>query len=224
MMRGAWSEVANRRQRPYYEQMKAPLLIPLPLRELLAGLADPGEHGDLRVTGITDDSRTVRPGDLFVAVAGLTVDGHDFARRAVAAGAVAVVGSRAVPSCAAPSIVVDSPPRVLGIGAARLHGTPAAQLSLVGITGTNGKTTTSYLVESILAADGQRPGVVGTIAYRFAGAERQAAYTTPTAVALQRLLAEMVEARCTHVVIEVSSHALQLERIWGCPFAVAAFF
>jgi UDP-N-acetylmuramyl-tripeptide synthetase len=176
----------------------------------------------VEVTGLAEDSRLVKPGDLFVAVRGLTVDGHDFAGSAVGAGAVAVVAERAL-GLPVPCIVVEDPARALALAAFRLEGEPSRRLELVGITGTNGKTTTTYLVESILAAAGGRPGVVGTVTYRFAGSEEKAPYTTPTPLVLAGLLGRMVRAGCTHAVMEVSSHALHLGRVFGLDFSVAAF-
>jgi UDP-N-acetylmuramyl-tripeptide synthetase len=107
--------------------------------------------------------------------------------------------------------------------AARFEDDPGGRLQLVGITGTNGKTTTTYLIEAILAAARHHPGVVGTVSYRYAGRVEPAPFTTPTALMLQRVLRCMVDAGCTHVVAEVSSHALQLGRVWGLSFAVGAF-
>ena len=176
----------------------------------------------LPISGVTDDSRAVKPGHCFVALKGLTVDGHAFAEAAVAAGAVAVVASRPL-ELGVPCVVVQDPARALGLAASRLLGEPARKLTLVGITGTNGKTTTTYLLEAILAAAGRRPGVVGTVSYRFGGTVEPAPFTTPTPVALHGVLGRMVEAGCTDAVMEVSSHALDLGRVWGCEFQVAAF-
>jgi UDP-N-acetylmuramyl-tripeptide synthetase len=177
---------------------------------------------DLPILRVQDDSRKIAPGDLFVAVPGLTVNGERFAAAAVAAGAVAVVAQEPL-SLGVPCLVVPDPIRVLGHVAARLAGEPARRLKLLGITGTNGKTTTTYLMEAMLSAAGQRPGVIGTITYRYAGHSEPAPYTTPTALLLQQILRQMAEGNCTHVVAEVSSHALQLGRAWGLDFSVAAF-
>jgi UDP-N-acetylmuramyl-tripeptide synthetase len=176
----------------------------------------------LQIDAVTDDSRQVRPGTLFFALRGLTVDGANFAANAVRAGACAVVSERPL-ALAVPCVVVDNAPRALGLAAARLAGRPAEHLTCIGVTGTNGKTTTTYLIESILGAAGLRPGVIGTVSYRYAGTATPAPFTTPTPVALQRLLGEMVTAGCTHLAMEVSSHALALGRLWGCAFGVAAF-
>ncbi|MBW2731548.1 MAG: UDP-N-acetylmuramoyl-L-alanyl-D-glutamate--2,6-diaminopimelate ligase [Deltaproteobacteria bacterium] len=180
------------------------------------------EFANLQIRGITEDSRHVRPGDLFVAVSGLTVDGHDYAARALAAGAIAILGSRPL-DLSIPSLVTKDPSRLLGLAAARLAGNPCQRMRAVGITGTNGKTTTAYLLEAILQGAGRRPGLVGTVAYRFGGRSVPSPFTTPTPVQLQKLLAEMVDARCDHLVMEVSSHGLSLGRVWGCEFDIAAF-
>jgi len=194
------------------------------LAELLRDLApvDPA-WADLEVAAVQDDSRRVGPGTLFVAIEGLTVDGHEYAAAAVEQGAVAVVARRPLPGLRAPCVVVDEPARVLALCAARLAGEPASSMELIGITGTNGKTTTTYVMEAILAAAGRRPGVIGTVAYRFAGGEEKAPFTTPTPLVLQDVLRRMRDASCSHVLMEVSSHALQLGRVWGLDFGVAAF-
>ena len=196
----------------------------LRLDEVLAGVDVESWAGprDVRVRAVTDDSRRVGPGDLFVAVPGLHVDGHRFVGQAAAAGAAAVVVSQDV-AFDGPVIRVRDTAAALGLCAANRAGRPGDRLTLVGITGTNGKTTTTYLLEAILRVAGARPGVIGTVTYRFAGQERKAPFTTPTATALQGLLAEMVAAGCTHAILEVSSHALDLQRVSGLAFAAAGF-
>ncbi|MFH1130964.1 MAG: UDP-N-acetylmuramoyl-L-alanyl-D-glutamate--2,6-diaminopimelate ligase [Pseudomonadota bacterium] len=196
-------------------QRKLETLIPevVTLNEFLVGLV---------VLGLKDDSRCVTQGDLFFAIKGLTVDGHEYAKRAADAGAVAVVSSCTL-DVGVPCIVVSDPVRALGFAASRFNGEPSKHLALIGITGTNGKTTTSYVVESILTCAGRSPGVIGTVSYRFGGHERTAPFTTPTPILLQDILGQMTEAKCRSVVLEASSHALQLGRVWGCEFSVAAF-
>ena len=180
------------------------------------------EIGALEVGGVADDSRRAGPGDLFVAVKGLTVDGHDYAPMAVAQGAMAVVAARHL-ELGVPCIVVADTPRALALSAARMMGEPASCMTLIGITGTNGKTTTTYLMESILAAAGRRPGVVSTVGYRYGGVEEPAPFTTPMPLELHKVLHRMVDARCDHAVMEVSSHGMELGRTWGLDFTVAAF-
>src|SRR5438094_950167 len=133
----------------------------------------------------------------------------------------AVITTGEVDAGRAPVVRLDAPHRLLARAAAHLAGDPSAALTLVGVTGTNGKTTTTYLLEAIWRAAGRRPGVVGTITYRFDGASRPARLTTPDPIALQALLAEMRAAGTTHVALEVSSHALDQERVAGCGFAAA---
>jgi UDP-N-acetylmuramoyl-L-alanyl-D-glutamate--2,6-diaminopimelate ligase len=178
---------------------------------------------ELEVRGVASDSRAVRRGDLFVALAGLRTDGRRHAAEAVARGACAVVAGGPVDGLPVPLLPAADPRRLLGIVAARLAGEPSKRLTLVGVTGTNGKTTTTWLLESIWRAAGVSPGVVGTIAYRFAGRSLAAPFTTPEAPALQRLLADMVVAGTTHVAMEVSSHALALDRVAGCRFDAGVF-
>jgi len=198
------------------------------LGELLAALGEEQRiegTDDVEVDGIALDSRRVRPGDLFFALAGTRTDGRRHVADAIARGARAVVTSAPLDGDVAGTTVVASPSprRLLGRAAAYLAGDPSAGLTLVGVTGTNGKTTTTYLLEAIWRAARHRPGVLGTIAYRFDGASRPAPLTTPDAVTLQGLLAEMRAAQTTHVAMEVSSHALAQERVVGCRFDGAVF-
>lgn len=194
------------------------------LADVLDGLGVVTSRGELDVpiAKVTDDSRQVEPGDLFVAVTGRTVDGHRFVSAVQEAGAVAVMVERDVDFDGTVVRVTNSA-RGLGIAAANRAGNPGRAMCMASITGTNGKTTTTYILESILAVAGEAPGVVGTVSYRFGATERKAPFTTPTAPALQSLLAEMATAGCSHVVMEVSSHALELRRVAGLSFAVAAF-
>jgi murE/murF fusion protein len=195
------------------------------LRELIDGV--PGARlvgdGDVAIREVKDDSRAVEPGDLFVAVKGRTVDGHRFVDAAIERGAAAVVGETERPGLRVPQVIVPNGMAALGTLIGRSLGSPADKLVLVGITGTNGKTTATYLVESILTAAGARPGVIGTVNYRWPGGSKDAAYTTPTPATLQRALADMVAAGCTHAVLEVTSSALEQARLAGMRFAVGAF-
>jgi UDP-N-acetylmuramoyl-L-alanyl-D-glutamate--2,6-diaminopimelate ligase len=195
------------------------------LGALLAGLAEPCAiigSDDVEVHGVSCDSRTVGPGEIFVAAAGTTTHGTRFVADAIGRGAVAVVTADAL-DAPVPVVRTAHPARLLGLVAARLAGDPSRAMCLVGVTGTNGKTTTTHLLEGIWTAAGNRPGVIGTIAYRFAGRERPAAYTTPDAPLLQRLLGDMRAAGTTHVALEVSSHALTQERVSGLEFDAALF-
>lgn len=180
---------------------------------------------DTAISRVTDDSRGLHPGDLFVAVPGLQVDGHIFVPAAVASGAAAVVVEHPVPGGAVPQLVVDSSPRALGSAAAWWFGDPSRELSVVGVTGTNGKTTTTFLAAAALAGAGWPTGLVGTIGIRIGDELRrnEVPNTTPGAVELQRVLREMVEANERAVVIETSSHGLAQERVAGVDYDAAIF-
>ena len=182
---------------------------------------------DVLVTGVTLDSRTVRGGDLYAALPGFNVHGARFARDAVEAGAVAVLtdpeGARSLEGLAVPVVVVEDPRAVLGNVASRVYGDPAAALALVGITGTNGKTTTAYLVESALRAHGRRTGLIGTVETRIGDERVKSVRTTPEATDLHALLGIMRERGVEACVMEVSSHALELHRVDGVVYDVAVF-
>ncbi len=179
---------------------------------------------DVDITGVAYDSRAVRPGFLFVALKGEHRDGIDFIPEARERGAAAVISEKPAPQISGISwIRVAEAREALALAAARFYGNPAGKMKIVGITGTKGKTTVTYLLESILGAAGSVSGVVGTIEYRYPGRRLQASRTTPEAPDLQALLAEMVEAGVTHCLMEVSSHALDLKRVWGVGYDVAVF-
>ena len=175
-----------------------------------------------RVTGMAHDSRKVAPGDLFVCVPGGTSDGHDHAPQALGAGAVALVVERPL-GMGAPELVVTDARKSLGRLAAELLKRPAKALELIGVTGTNGKTTTAYLLESILRAAGRTTGLIGTVETRIGDHARPGVRTTPESLDLQLLLWEMKERGVESVVMEVTSHALVLHRVEGLRFASAAF-
>ena len=176
------------------------------------------------VTGLTQDSREVTEGSLFFAVPGVHVDGHEFAGDAVARGAAAVVLEREVrlPD-GATWVKVPNIRRVMGKWAALFFRYPSRRMTLVGVTGTNGKTTVTYLLESIFSTGGWVPGVIGTVNYRYRDKTFSAPNTTPESLQLQALLAEMMEAGVQSVAMEVSSHALALERVRGVDFDGAVF-
>jgi UDP-N-acetylmuramyl-tripeptide synthetase len=167
-------------------------------------------------------SQSVLPGGLFVAIPGHQADGHAFIDDAVTRGAVAVIAERPVAIGVPYARVADSRKALAQISAA-FYQNPSNSLKVIGITGTNGKTTTTYLVERMVAAAGGFPGVVGTINYRYAGKTFENPVTTPESLDLQRILAEMHQSGITHVAMEVSSHAIDLSRVVGCSFDVAAF-
>ena len=176
------------------------------------------------ITSIHYDSRTVEPGGLFVAIEGLKADGHHHMEDAIGRGAIAVVGQKAsFVSEKASIITVDNSRLALAALAAAFYGHPSRELYLIGITGTNGKTTTAYLVEAILNAAGCNVGVIGTINYRFGGKEFENPVTTPESLDLMRILRQMADSGVTHVVLEVSSHALDLDRVAFCEFDIGVF-
>jgi len=184
---------------------------------------------DLEISSINYDSRLVQQGSLFVALKGHLKDGHDFISNAVSKGAVAVISELPTPldlgRVTNPVAMIQVPDsrRALSQLAVRFFDAPFNHMSLVGITGTNGKTTTSYLLESMLAAAGKRPGVIGTINYRFSGRVLEAPVTTPESLDLMQTLRSMKDSGVTHVVMEVSSHSLDQGRVRDCPFRVAIF-
>lgn len=198
------------------------------LAEVLEGLPYRNDGGSLvqPIAGVTADSRKVEAGYAFVAITGARADGRRFIPEAVRRGAVAIIMEPSVdvalPAHIASIVVADSR-RAIAHLATAFHGHPSHQLSLIGVTGTNGKTTTTYLLEAIWRAHALTPGVIGTVTYRYGGIEYPAEQTTPGPEDLQRLLREMVQAGVTHCAMEVSSHALALDRVWGCRFAGALF-
>jgi UDP-N-acetylmuramoyl-L-alanyl-D-glutamate--2,6-diaminopimelate ligase len=199
-----------------------------PLHRLLEGVRVLSLHGDaeVAVTSIVLDSRAAAPGACFVAVPGTQVDGADYAGDAIAHGAAVVVCGRAAePRFLGKAVWVQvaDPRNALGRIAAVFHGHPMDRLALLGVTGTNGKTTVTYLLEGALAAAGHRPGVIGTIEIRFGGRSEATTHTTPDAPTLHGLAARMVAAGVTHLAMEVSSHALALGRVAGLRFQAAAF-
>jgi len=179
------------------------------------------------VAGIAYDSRAVRRGDVFVALKGQHVDGTAFARQAIDRGAVAVVSEEPAPSdVRVPWISVGDARLALAVLAAELQRHPSREMQVIGITGTNGKTTTAYLLASIFEAAGIRTGILGTVAYRIGPGEqdvRDAARTTPEAPEVQAMLREMVDRGCGACAMEVSSHALTLRRVDAMTFAAGVF-
>lgn len=179
-------------------------------------------------TAVTSDSRQVKPGTLFVAVVGGKQDGHDFIDQAVANGAAAVMGERKLDhQLPVPYVQVPDSRKALADAAAEFHGYPSRSMKLAGVTGTSGKTTCTYLLESILHAAGFKVGVIGTINFRYGTAKKskiiESTHTTPGPAELQALLAEMKLNGVTHVVMEVSSHALRQKRVAGVEFDTMAF-
>jgi len=185
---------------------------------------------DIQINRVQYDSRKVAKGDLFVAIRGSESDGHDYVSRAVENGArvVVVENDAAVPDsffmhAGVVKIVVPDSRAALARLSARYFNEPAGKLNMIGITGTNGKTTTSHLIKSILESSGSKTGLVGTIEYRIGQEVIPATHTTPESLELNELLARMVEAGCSSAVMEVSSHALHQHRVEGLDFKVAVF-
>jgi UDP-N-acetylmuramoyl-L-alanyl-D-glutamate--2,6-diaminopimelate ligase len=177
---------------------------------------------DVEIARLAFDNRQVRPGTLFFCVPGFTRDGHDFAADAVERGAAALVVQRPL-GLGVPEIVVGDARAAMAAAAARFHGDPTARLRVAGITGTNGKTTTAFLLRSLLEAAGVSCGLLGTVKSVVGGQERAVERTTPEAIDLQRTFAEMVAGGDEACAMEVSSHALELHRADAIHFAVAVF-
>jgi UDP-N-acetylmuramoyl-L-alanyl-D-glutamate--2,6-diaminopimelate ligase len=199
--------------------------VPRPLTEL-AALMGAGTDGAATVTGITSASADVRPGDLFAALPGASVHGSEYLPQALAAGAVAVLtdpAGAAVLAGRLPALVVDEPRAVLGNLSAAVYGNPSHALPVVGVTGTSGKTTTTFLVRAGLAAAGIEAGLIGTVGVFLGADSLKLNFTTPEAPQLQALLAVMLERGIRAVAMEVSSHALRLGRVDGTGFEVAGF-
>ncbi|HSF57908.1 MAG TPA: UDP-N-acetylmuramoyl-L-alanyl-D-glutamate--2,6-diaminopimelate ligase, partial [Candidatus Binatia bacterium] len=179
---------------------------------------------DQEVTGLTYDSRRVRAGEVFFAIPGEKVDGHRFIPQALKSGAVGiVVAHRKAWPPGTTWIRTKDVRRAMGLWGAHFFGRPSQRMKLVGVTGTNGKTTVSYLVESILSAAGLKPGVIGTVNYRYGGQQVPSNHTTPESLELQSLMAEMEKAGAKAVAMEVSSHALVQDRVRGIDFDVGLF-
>jgi UDP-N-acetylmuramoyl-L-alanyl-D-glutamate--2,6-diaminopimelate ligase len=192
-------------------------------------LADAGDdvartEAARRVTGVVHDSRAAAPGAVFVAVRGQRADGATFARQAVARGAIAIVAETPAPAdVAIPWIVTSDARRALADLSAAFYGHPSQEMTVVGVTGTNGKTTTTYLLAAVFDAAGLPCGRIGTVTFKVGDEERDASHTTPEASEVQRLLRDMVDRGCKACAAEVSSHALVLHRVDQVRFAAAIF-
>ena len=193
--------------------------------QLLHGAEILAQSGNPGVSGIEYDSRRVKPGDVFVAMQGESSDGNKFIDKAIAASAVAIVTDAAneKPRAGVAWAQVQHGRRALARLSANFYKRPAERLAITGVTGTNGKSTTTFLVEAILAAAGRSSVLVGTIEYHVAGRILPAPHTTPEALELNRMLAEALGQGATEAVMEVSSHALAQQRVYGIPFDVAVF-
>ncbi|RPJ10994.1 MAG: UDP-N-acetylmuramoyl-L-alanyl-D-glutamate--2,6-diaminopimelate ligase [Deltaproteobacteria bacterium] len=194
------------------------------LTKILEGVEIESITGDTEkeIKGIAYHSKQVRKGFLFSAIRGLAVDGHLFVDEAIEQGASAVILERARET-GVTTVLVPNSRKALARASANYYGDPSSQVTLIGITGTNGKTTTAYLLESILKAAGFRVGVIGTINTRYGRKETPSPNTTPESLDLQRILREMAGEGVTHAIMEVSSHGLDLDRVFACHFDGAAF-
>lgn len=200
------------------------LLTHLPRYELARGV------DTVEVTGLAYDSREVQAGDVFVCWSGLQHDGHDYIDEALHLGAVAVVAERHVggnsdgsPSDHIPYVVVDDGREALALLSAAFYGFPSRRLRLIGVTGTNGKTTTTHLIKAVLEQAGHNVGLIGTIRHLIGNEIIQSHRTTPESLDLQRLLFQMAQRGMDYAIMEVSSHALALRRVVGAEFDVAVF-
>ncbi|CAN2040750.1 UDP-N-acetylmuramoyl-L-alanyl-D-glutamate--2, 6-diaminopimelate ligase [Candidatus Magnetomoraceae bacterium gMMP-15] len=181
-------------------------------------------ESDPNIASIHCRSQNVKPEGIFVAIPGLKSDGHDYIEDAVSRGANAVVIQRPVSnSCPAVQIQVENTRAALASLAAQFYNKPSNQLHLIGITGTNGKTTIAYFIENILIQAGLQAGVISTIDYRYKGKSFPNPLTTPESLDLQKILRTMLNEGVTHVVMEVSSHALDMDRVTGCHFDIGVF-
>ncbi|WP_425622454.1 UDP-N-acetylmuramoyl-L-alanyl-D-glutamate--2,6-diaminopimelate ligase [Brevibacillus borstelensis] len=194
------------------------------LRDLLAPLLPVHATGDdsIEITGITADSRKVKPGFLFVCLTGFTVDGHTFAAQAVEKGAVAVLAQKDVD---VPATIVRVPDtrRAMAMLADRFYGSPTRELKVIAVTGTNGKTTTTHLIDKILSDQQKRTGLIGTIHMRIGYVTEEVKNTTPDALELQESFRRMRDIDTEYAIIEASSHALELGRVRGCNVHTAVF-
>src|ERR1700728_4553080 len=192
---------------------------------LLDGPEVLAQNGDPGVSSVEYDSRRVKPGTAFVAMRGETSDGNRFIDQAIQSGAVAIVTDSAdeKPREGVAWAVVSHGRRALARLSSNFYKHPAERIAVIGITGTNGKSTTAFLVEAILTAAGRKSALVGTIEYHVAGRVYPAPHTTPEALELARLFNEALGQSATDAVMEVSSHALAQERVFGVPFDVAVF-
>lgn len=195
------------------------------LKELLAGLEILSANADLEteIARVCYDSRQVKPGDLFVALSGYTVDGHKFIPQAMASGAAAVLCQIPPEGEGIPYVQTADSRRALAVAGANFFGHPARDMTMVGVTGTNGKTTSTYLLKAILEARGETVGLIGTNQNMIGQEVLPTERTTPESFELQKLFARMRDAGCTYVVMEVSSHALSLDRVYGVRYKAGVF-
>ena len=178
---------------------------------------------DIEVSGISYNSKVTKPGDVFVAVTGFQTDGHKYIKSAVENGAVCVVCERETDGLDVPCVVVENSRSALAEMSCTFYGNPTEKLNLIGVTGTNGKTTVTYLVKTILETNGEKVGLMGTNKNMIGDKDYHTERTTPESLEMQKFFADMVKEGCTYAVMEVSSHSLDLHRVAGCNYKVGAF-
>lgn len=199
-------------------------MVTMDLRKLLGHLHDFVQipENNIEITSIEMDSREVQPGALFICINGYTVDGHDFAQTAVEKGAVAILAERPL-NVDVPVILVKSTKRAMAVLADAFYSHPTQKLRLIGVTGTNGKTTITHLIEHMFKAQQKKTGLIGTIEIRIGDQSYDVKNTTPESLTLQKTFGQMVEENVEVAMMEVSSHALDMGRVHGCDFDVAVF-
>ena len=194
------------------------------LSEIFRGIrCDIRSNEDIDIKDLKYDSRTVKRGDLFFCIAGFAEDGHKYAPDAVRKGAAAVVVMEYQPELKIPQVIVKNDREAMALAACNFFGHPARRMTMVGVTGTNGKTTTTYMLKSIAEHAGYKVGLIGTIVNMIGERELHTERTTPESIDLQRLLKKMADNHCEIVVMEVSSHSLELKRVFGIAFDVGIF-
>ncbi|RDW17928.1 UDP-N-acetylmuramoyl-L-alanyl-D-glutamate--2,6-diaminopimelate ligase [Oceanobacillus chungangensis] len=195
------------------------------LKELLSSLSFYNRNSffkDVEISDIAIDSREVKHGCLFICINGFTVDGHQYVDEAVNNGAAAIVAEQPI-NCSVPVINVQDTNRALAMLAAKFYQYPTDKLPLIGVTGTNGKTTITYLLEKIFNTNNVKTGIIGTIQTKIGNQVYPIENTTPNALILQRTFRQMIDANVEQTIMEVSSHALDLGRVYGCEFDIAIF-
>ena len=190
-------------------------------QDLFRGVGMPSAESDPDITSISYRSDRVKKGGIFVAIKGFKNDGHEYIDHALSNGASAVISEKPVPGV--PALEVTDSRKALALIADTFFGSPSEKLTIIGVTGTNGKTTTTFLVQSILTEAGFNTGIISTVDYRYNGNIFTNPMTTPESLDLQNMLADMLSSGITHVVLEVSSHAVDLHRITGCRMDVGVF-
>ena len=200
--------------------------VPVLLRTLISRFnpsIQPADVPDVEILGIKEDSRLVHTGDLFIARSGTKTDGRQFIADAAAKGAAAVVVEQKLSDAPLPQVVVKDPAAAASILSHLYHGDPSTKLKVIGVTGTNGKTTTTYLIRHLLSKAKQRCGMIGTVEIDDGRTKCEAEMTTPGAVQVAELMAAMRDNGCAACAMETSSHALHQQRVAGVKYAAAGF-